>query len=564
MILPRLPLSASLAIASLAACAPDPATSTRQPEAIADEASVDDDVTEEPLSCELGAQPSPLAVPTRAGWLEGKKDDGVHAFKGIPYALPPTGERRLAPPEDLRCFHGAQQANDFGPTCVQPRLLNIAGSVLAEQSEDCLTLNVWSETLEQSARRPVMVFIHGGANILGSAADLLPYDGASWVKDFGVVFVTLQYRLGALGFLAHEDLAAERAQQGDVSASGNLAHLDQVKALEWVRDNIAAFGGDPDNVMLFGESAGAFNTCMLLASPLARGLFHSALIESGECALIGREEAQARGAAFASAQGCEGDDAIACLRALPASAFEGEITLDPTALGGPRGWKDLPWVPNLDGHVFTQEPLEAFRDGAHNDVPVVIGSNAHETELFTPADVITCGQVEDTARDLLGDAADAVLADYPCDDFALPRHAFVAASTDFMFRCPARRIARALSEGGTSPVWRYAYDHIRTDPLLAGMRAFHASELMLLFGSYDRVGMIPTQGEDRLARAMRAAWSDLAVHHDPGVTRGGWPLYDAARDNMLVLDAGLWDAELSERVNLEDALCDQWDALASP
>jgi para-nitrobenzyl esterase len=463
----------------------------------------------------------------------------------------------LAPPADLQCFYGAREATEFGPTCVQPRVLNIAGSVLAEQSEDCLTLNVWTDVVDDSARRPVMVFIHGGANLLGSTADLLPYDGASWARDFGVVFVSLQYRLGPLGFLAHEQLATDNAARGGAEASGNLAHLDQVKALEWVRDNIAAFGGDPDNVMLFGESAGAFNTCMLLASPLAKGLFHAALIESGECSLIGRDEAEERGAAFAAEQGCsDSDDVVSCLRSLPPSAFEVELSLDPTALGGPRGWRDLPWVPHLDGVVFDKEPLQAFRDGTHNDVPVVIGNNAHETELFTPPQILTCGQ--------LGPMADDVLELYPCEFLSIPRHSFVAASTDFMFRCPARRIARALSAGQRSPVWRYQYNHTRFDPVFAGLRAFHASELMLLFGSYDRFGYIPPQGEKRLANAMRAAWSDLAVHHDPGVTLGGWTQYDGTRDNKLTFDAGLLDARLVAVDEPEDALCDAWDDMLIP
>jgi para-nitrobenzyl esterase len=509
-------------------------------------------------ACDIGDRPSDDAVPTNAGWVEGALEDRVHTFKGIPYALPPTGERRFQPPQDASCWHGPRASTEYGPTCTQPRVMNIAGSFLAEQSEDCLTLNVWSETLDAEAKRPVMVFIHGGANVVGSAADLLPYDGKSWARDFGVVFVTLQYRLGALGFLAHPELSAE----SDFGASGNYAHLDQVKALEWVQENIARFGGDPDQVMIFGESAGAFNTCMLLASPLASGLFHSALIESGECALIQKDEAETRGALHATELGCDdADDQLACLRALPASAFEGELSLDPSALGGARGWNDLPWVPNLDGHVFLDEPLETFRRGEHNQVPVVIGSNAHETELFTPPEVVTCGQVEDLATELLGEHADAVLERYPCSDYTLPRQAFVDASTDFMFTCPARRVARALTEGSDQPVWRYYYRHIRWDPALAGMRAFHASELMLLFDSYDRFGYIPPEGEHELSDLMRAAWSDLAVHGDPSVTSGAWSRYEVERDNALALEAGMFEPELEELTGIAADDCDFWDGL---
>lgn len=507
-------------------------------------------------ACPLGPAPSDDAVATTAGWVTGARRGGVRSFKGIPFAAPPVGERRLKPPAPAGCFEEPLEAVEMGPACIQPEIISLPFGG-QQQSEDCLRLNVWTPEEETGAPLPVMVFIHGGANILGSASDFIPYDGEPWAREHGVVFVTLQYRLGPLGFLAHPALAAE-SERG---ASGNYAQLDQIKALEWVRDNIAAFGGDPEQVMLFGESAGALNTCLLLASPLAAGLFDAALIQSGDCSILPREDAEQRGTLEAAELGCAGEDDVAsCLRELPAERFA-EMELDPTALGGPRGWNDLPAVPNLDGWVFEDEPLALFERGEHNKVPVVVGSNAHEMELFLPPTLLTCGQYEALLGDLLGPLQGEVLARYPCLGYLTPRRAAVDASTDFMFTCPARRIARALSAGQQEPVWRYYYAYTRKDPQVAALRASHASELFLLFDSYDRLGYVPPLGERRLAEAMQASWASLAHAGSPDGEAAAWPLCDAAMDNALELDASLTATRLVEVEDIQGELCDWWDTL---
>jgi para-nitrobenzyl esterase len=299
---------------ALAACGGDPTG----PAASLDGGGIGTDASAPASRCVAvpSAPDDPLVVVTEAGELRGTDVGAASAFLGIPYAAPPVGEGRFRPPAAHACWEGVRPALAFGRVC--PQLLASGGRF---GDEDCLAANVWTPEARATTPRPVMVFIHGGAYLTGSGHQDLAfensgnlYDGATLATEQGAVVVTFNYRLGALGFFAHPALVAEDAH----GSAGNYGTLDQIALLQWVQTNIRAFGGDPDRVMIFGESAGGLSTCLLLATPLARGLFHGALVESGGCQVATAASRLAQGEDIADRLGC--DDA-ACLRARPASDY---------------------------------------------------------------------------------------------------------------------------------------------------------------------------------------------------------------------------------------------------
>src|SRR6266850_2687529 len=316
------------------------------------------------------------------GLISGTTVDGVRSFKGVPFAAPPVGDLRWKPPQPVLAWQGVRQADNFGPIC--PQSPYPSGSMYYSppqtQSEDCLYLNVWTAA-KVGDKRPVMVWIHGGALTRGSGSNAA-YDGTALAKK-GVVLVTINYRLGPLGYLAHPELTSESPQH----SSGNYGVLDQIAALKWVQKNIAAFGGDANRVTIFGESAGSWSVNALVASPLARGLFHRAIGESGGSFGPGtylREDrnalpsAERIGVAFAKAAGA---DSIKALRALPADKIVEVFNNDPEG-------KKFRTQPNVDGWVLPDEIRNIFAKGKQNDVPVIVGSNGNEmTTLTVPATV---------------------------------------------------------------------------------------------------------------------------------------------------------------------------------
>ena len=478
-----------------------------------------------------------LVAVTDAGEVRGVQGDGVVAFLGMPYAAAPVGDLRFRAPEPAACWQGVRAADSFASAC--PQLA--AGGAVGD--EDCLFANVWTPATTGPAR-PVMVFIHGGALEIGSGNQQVTtnggnlYDGSTLAAAHDAVVVTFNYRLGALGFLAHPALADE------LGASGNYGTLDQIAALRWVRDNIRAFGGDPERVMIFGESAGGLSVCLLVASPLARGLFHAAIVESGGCTAATRATRYEQGLATAERLGC--DDA-ACLRARPAADFLAEPPRqnDPTRL-----W-EMMHGPNIDGFVFVEDPLVTLREGRHAKVPLVVGSNADEFELFTPA-FATCAGYYGYLSAIFGDRTGEVTAQYPCLGFGTPRDAAVAAMTDHMFTCEARRIARAAVAGGSPSVWRYWFTRTFTNHALSALDAFHTAELPFVFQTFAALDYTPSADDRALADAIGAAWARLAAIGEPGAP---WPAYDPARDNALVLDMPLATVE-----QVRAARCDFWDA----
>ena len=498
-----------------------------------------------------------IDVTTSDGPVHGASADGARSWKGIPFAAPPTGANRFRAPQPTTPWTAARDATAFGSVCAQGKNDGTFGS----GTEDCLFLNVWSPEPAPAKALPVMVFIHGGGFISGAGSNGL-YEGTKLAATEHVVMVTLNYRLGALGFLAHSALAAEDPANG----TGTYGLQDQRAALQWVQKNIRAFGGDPENVTLFGESAGGFSVTMHLASPGSAGLFHRAVIESGATPAWQRlptvAEVEPDAAALAAALGCT-DPVIACLRSKPfVDVMMGlePVTLPPGGLF--QGAVRVPvWIPVMDGVFLPEQPSERYAAGKLNAVPTMVGTNASEGTLFhagllgdTP--VSSAPDYEGALGLMFGADAPKVLARYPAASFKDFDAALAQLESDAYFTCPARRAARILAKAGV-PVYRYQLTRPLDVGVLASLGATHAAELPYVFGNND-----PVQGgvDDRgapLREAMMRYWTRFAAVADPnGGSDPVWPKYDAAVDPYLTLDL----PPVASKALLSDT-CDFWDGL---
>jgi para-nitrobenzyl esterase len=389
---------------------------------------------------------------TRAGRICGRDADGTAVFKGIPYAVPPVGERRFLPPAPMEAWAGVQDAFAYGHSCPQPPERPQGWAHEPSTGEDCLYLNVWTPAIGDGGGRPVMVWFHGGGFTTGSGSWPL-YDGSALARRGDVVVVTVNHRLGIFGYL---HLAS--AAGADYATSGNAGMLDLVASLEWVRDNIAAFGGDPGNVMIFGESGGGAKVSTLMAMPAARGLFHRAAVQSGPGLRV-RTPAQAdRTAADTLKQlGVDARDRAAL------AALSTEALLAAQDAGGARA--RFAFSPVLDGAAVSAHPADALADGTAPDVPVVIGTNRDEASLFMagtraftdPAALEGDGLARRLAH--LGDDAPAVIDAYRAEmPGAPPRDLLIAIESDRMMRLPSIDWAeRKIAGRGKAPVWMYLF-----------------------------------------------------------------------------------------------------------
>lgn len=481
-------------------------------------------------------------VRTTIGNVIGTDLGGVVRFLGLPFAAPPLGPRRFLPPEPPACRATPLIAADYGPVCPQ---LDDMGTYVG--SEDCLSLNIFTPALTSTAPRPVLFFMHGGGNIAGSArqtrgAGVLLYDGTALARETKAVVVTIQYRLNVLGFLVHPGVS-----------SGNLGLLDQIAALRFVQANIGAFGGDPARVLLFGESAGAMDTCALLVSPAARGLYSAALMESGACVAATVATRESQGRDVVTRAGCDAAaDALACLQGLSSEALvrakPGSVNIA-TSTGTDYG-------PTIDGTVLPDAPLTLLRSGNHAGVPTVIGSNRDETYGAVPR-LPSCASYETTVRATFPVVAGSVLGAYPCASYPSPREAFAALTTDLRFTCTARKAARALAMSGRAPVYRYYFSQ-RLENAPAPIFAIHGVELGFVFATLGSAGeYAPTPGEEALGQGIRGAWARLAASGSPGSVGGiSWPSASGAPEQTMELNAT--PAVISD---LRAAECDFWDRL---
>ena len=454
-------------------------------------------------------------VATRAGAVRGSSGY-PEVFRGIPYATPPVGRLRWRPPLPPKPWAGIRDATRFGNDCMQAPWMVLSGVPF---SEDCLSVNVWTPAHGVGERRAVLVFIYGGGFIGGSGAYAL-YDGAPLTRE-GVVVVSFNYRLGVLGFLAHPGLAAESPRH----ASGNYGLQDQIAALQWVHDNIAAFGGDPQRVTIFGESAGAFSAAALLVAPKAKGLFRGAILQSGG---LPRLNTQADSEAAGARLGAD----IAALRRVPA-----EELLKHNFDFFPHSSSDLMQGafpdPTIDGDVLVEQPRDAFARGAINPAFIVIGYNADEGAMFTPSDhPHTKASYEAWVANGFGPFAAEVLRLSPAADDARAAAAMSAVLGDVVFNEPSRMMARSAAKAGL-----VTYAYLFTKPLANVPPApWHSEEMRYVFGTLDSPGFVPFRpaadaGDHILSRAMRRYWARLAMHGDPnGAGLPHWPAYDAKTD----------------------------------
>lgn len=511
------------------------------------------DLRPDSVECPSTVTPKPGTVLSDRGAVSGVLRGATWAYLGIPYAAPPVGPLRFRPPTKHACWSDDRAAKAFGERCPQ---LDDQGAVIGK--EDCLTLNVWAPATPPPSPLPVMFFVHGGGNIQGASSQAAGdgktflYDGQALSEKAGTVVVTINYRLGTLAWLAHPALAKESAK----ASAGNYGTLDQIAALEWVQRNIARFGGDPKRVLLFGESAGAVNTCLLVTTPLAKGLFSAALMQSGGCVAKPRLDAEAFAQKFAAAASCDkAADVPACLRALP---FETVVkTLPDTIdLAGKQGNLQ----PVVDGWIQPDDPLKTLAAGKHNPVPFVVGANQDETGLAVGA--MTEAQYKAAVYAAAGNVAlgDQILAQYPVVEYGSPRKAYVALTSDAKFICTARKVARAAAAGQPSvPVYRYHFSHAIQNGgvLLKEAGAFHGLELTFVFLKLGVSGYTPTTGELALADAIVGYWSRHAAKGDPnGAGAVAWPPYVAATDPYLALDE-----TITAGVGVRTKQCDFWDSL---
>lgn len=485
-------------------------------------------------------------VTIRSGQLEGETFGGGVRFLGIPYAQPPIGALRFRAPEPPEPWSGLRSAREYGPSAPQIGPVNriirgLIGAAGSRQSQDCLYLNVWTPKCD-GARRPVMVWIHGGAFILGSGSTSL-YSGEQLATRGDVVVVTINYRLGALGFLCWKDLCV-----GPDVPPTNLGLRDQLAALEWVRANIERFGGDPENVTVFGESAGAMSIGTLLGVPAARGLFHKAILQSGAAHNVSSPEKAARVAAqFFELLGIAEPSPEALVDVPVTRLMEAQAR---ATIGNGLENGIMAWQPCIDGDLIPENPLAAIDRGDARDVPILIGTNRDEYRLFTffDRDRVTDAELASRVRRIArrGQQEDAALAAKILGTYGPPTGArdpgpgerWVALQSDRIFHYPATRLADAQASH-QAQTWSFLFEW--TLPLIGGgLGACHGLELPFVFGATRtrilRLGLVADRKAARLADVMQDAWVAFARTGQPqSMGLPDWPAYETHRRYTMTL-----------------------------
>jgi para-nitrobenzyl esterase len=473
------------------------------------------------VSCESSNDPSAetgqngiggdlSTVVVAQGTLHGLVDAKHREFLGIPFGAPPLGDLRFRPPKAAPSWSGVREATQFGSSCPQPPVIGGAAST----NEDCLYLNVYTPL--KGSKLPVMVWIHGGGFFLGAGSQ---FDGATMANRGNVIVVTINYRLSVLGFLSIPGLAAENAN----GASGDYGLMDQQAALGWVKANVAKFGGDADNVTIFGESAGGGSVVAHLASPTSSGLFHKAVIQSGPAGADTKEASYAKGKALVESAGCTNSDPaaeVACMRAAPVMALMGNGSL------------------TIDGVTLTSSPNEVITSGKFNKVPVLQGSNLYEGRALAypnfdfTAPVPTADEYVAQITGRFGAAADGVLAQYPASNFSTTREASAAVLGDSSFSCAARALTRNLTAQGISV---YAYEFQDPNPPSpipnVPLGPTHGTEIVYVFqgmASLADVTML-TATQLKLSDQMLLYWTNFAHNGNPN--GNGLPQWDTYKDS---------------------------------
>ena len=515
-----------------------------------------------------------LIIETAYGRVEGAAvDDGrgpagdILVFRGIPYAAPPVGDLRWRPPEPPASWEGVRSALESGFPCWQ-RIspdTSIYSRGEIDRSEDCLYLDLWTAAdAGTDGPRPVMVWFHGGSHEVGHGSSLI-FDGAALARK-SVVLVSINYRLGSFGFLAHAGLSAESEHGSSGRSSGNYGLLDKIAALEWVQANAEAFGGDPERVLIFGQSAGSMSVCSLVASPLAAGLFHRAIGQSAGCftPLPTLERAEESGALLAAelgaAEGATPESAVSTLRAASAE--------DVLAAAGSSGWSaDFKTV--VDGWYLPDQPAAIYARGEHNRVPMMVGSMADESSaLFAPGPPLGPEELELQLKEQYGEAAPDLLAAYAAEAEQAPGAVPTLIRSDTIFGWGSRTWVRHASAAGgdaylyfikhAPPVFRL---YLPDQPDLGGeggprhFGAYHSGDLAYVFGNVDLVGINWEDWDHEIADLLSSYWTNFAKTGDPnGDGLAEWPRYDADGDLALVVgdEVGAQAAVLKQKLDALD------------
>ncbi len=480
---------------------------------------------------------------TTAGTVEGSEENGLCVFRGIPFAAPPVGELRFKPPQPVEPWDGIRKATSFGPISLQAPNEMLEGLLPPSdppqpQSEDCLYLNVWTPGVDDAAR-PVMVWIHGGAFTIGSGSEDY-YNGANLASRGDVVIVTINYRLGALGFLNLPALGET-----------NFGMRDQVVALKWVQANIANFGGDPGNVTIFGESAGGMSVASLMASPEAAGLFHKAIPQSGAGHnALTVEETNATALKFCAALGVDPDDVDALMAADPADILAASVAVDPIASAesaedmadaGASPTPQMPFQPVIDGSFLSVLPIDHIRQGSADGIATLVGALDEELKLLAaagPAEPMT----EEAAVAVFGmmhPDGESAYSTYRAarrergeDDS--PNEIFVAAIGDVMLRVPGLRLADAQTM--RAPTYAYLIDW-KSPGMDGALGSCHALELPFVFGTHETVPKFAGTGPeaDAFAEATMDTWLAFARCGDPNSDAAEAPIWDTQSKPIMVL-----------------------------
>jgi para-nitrobenzyl esterase len=478
-------------------------------------------------ACGTDDKPDPTRVKLADGEIQGSLKGTSLQFLGIPYAKPPVGDLRWKAPQKPDPWTNVRDATQFGKRCAQ--LMDATLQNAASNDEDCLYLNVWTPSPAPKAPLPVMIWIHGGGNVNGSASEPVPfvntgvfYTGEFLAEGHGVVVVSLNYRLGIFGFFAHPDLAAE-------GSSGNQGLLDQQMAFHWVHDNIAKFGGDPGNVTIFGESAGSFDVCMHMAAPSNAGLFHRAISESGGCTTVQptRAQAEAAATAFAADAGCPGAGALACLRGKAAA----DLMASPDVAAG-KGFS-----PDVDTQFLPDQPRTLYDMGKIAKVSYLLGSNTDEGTLFLPAKLpMTDQDYMDDLTAMFGASASAVAAMYQPANFqnsALnPQTAALARVIgDSRLVCTTFDTAVRTAAAGAS-VYMYNFDVPVPAAISATLGATHGSELTSVFGTSPTFAADP--GAKAVSDLMQRYWTNFARTGNPNAGADlAWPAFTKSQNTRI-------------------------------
>jgi para-nitrobenzyl esterase len=471
-------------------------------------------------------------VTIETGKLRGAAADGLVSFKGIPYAAPPIGNLRWRPPQPAARWSGMHEASAYGHDCMQLPFPSDAAPLGTTPAEDCLVLNVWAPE-HRTGKLPVLVWIYGGGFVNGGSSPAV-YDGSQFAKH-GLVVVSFNYRLGRFGFFAHPALTKESKD----GLLGNYGYMDQITAMRWVQRNIAAFGGDPKEVTVFGESAGGGSVHMLMTSPTTTGLFQRAVVESGGGRNLlggtglheskdGRPSAEEIGVAFAKKNGIPGDDAEALkkLRALPSETVVGGLNM--ASMGEAQGTYPGPMI---DGRIVTDKVETLYKEGKFQHVPMIVGANSMDIgftrattldELFAPFG--TNAEAAKTAYDAAGSTDVRALG-------------MKVAADQFMIE-PARFVAQTLSSQGI-PVWEYRFAYVATSMRPQWPGAPHATEIPFVFDTvHAKYGAQLTAEDESIARQTNEYWANFAKTGTPnGAGLPKWPLY-TGKDELLTIQSG--------------------------